>query len=431
MRVLVVDDDRFNLLVAQGYLNKFFEEFIVFLCDDPHLVIHTLEKESIDILLLDIMMPDIDGIDILREIRNNERYADLQIIMLTAMSDSDSFKTCFEIGASDYLRKPIDTTEFKARVKAAAKTRSNTLILREMIDVMKQQNVELKNVNALLKDTQFHLVQSEKLAAVGSLAAGVAHEINTPIGYVGSNLETLALYLKKIDEYLRFNQLCLEEMIATGVVPPIMEEMLVAIKDKYKQLKIEPITGDLGNIIVDSQSGIQKIAEIIQSLLNFSTTSIDGQKDYCSVESIINQVLRMVKHQADSVAVISFNGPVLIDLFCNTGQIAQVLLNILVNAIQAIKGQNRDDLGRIDINAIQEGTFVEITIKDDGPGIPEDNITKIFNPFFTSKDVGQGTGLGLSISHDIVVNKHKGILDVRSKINSGTTFIIKLPILKI
>ncbi|PKM50994.1 MAG: hybrid sensor histidine kinase/response regulator [Firmicutes bacterium HGW-Firmicutes-7] len=426
MRVLVVDDDRFNLMVAQGYLKYYFKEFTVFLCEDSKLVMNMLETENIDILLLDIMMPEIDGIDILTEIRGNEAYGDLQVIMLTAMNDKDSFKTCFELGASDYVRKPIDITEFQARVKAAAKNRSNTLMLRDMIEMMKNQNNELKTVNALLKDTQFHLVQSEKMAAIGELAAGVAHEINNPIGYVDSNLETLSAYLKKINEYLIYNQGCLENMV-TCLEDSQYQQLMDSIREKYNDLKIQIISGDLDNIIKDSRDGIQRVAEIIQSLLNLSTTSLDQQNGYCLLELVINQVLLIVKHETDHVAKITQNAVVLPEVYCNAGQIGQVLLNIIANAIQAIKSQRKESLGHIELNTYEEPGYICISITDDGPGIPEENLAKIFNPFFTSKEVGQGTGLGLSISYDIIVNKHKGILDVKSVLDKATTFIIKLP----
>lgn len=428
MKILVVDDDRFNLMVAQGYLEVYFKDYTVFLCQDPKLVMDILEKDNIDILLLDIVMPEIDGIDILKQIRSKEVYHDLQVIMLTSLNDSESFKTCFEIGASDYVRKPIDITEFQARLKAVAKNRSNTLMLREMIDVMKHQNIELKTVNALLKDTQFHLVQSEKMAALGSLAAGVAHEINTPIGYVGSNLETLSGYLKKINEYLIYNQRCIENMSAR-IEDSDLKQLIDTISGRYNHLKIETITGDLENIIGDSQNGIQKVADIIQSLLNLSNTNIDQDKEYCSLELIINQVLLIVNHEAESAVTITQNQntQVLPELYCNGGQIGQVLLNILINAIQAIKTQKRVSLGHIEVNTYQELEHLCISITDDGPGIPEENLNKIFNPFFSTKEVGQGTGLGLSISFDIIVNKHKGILDVVSEISKGTTFVIKLP----
>lgn len=427
MKVLVVDDDRFNIKVAQGYLKYYFSEYTVFLCENPKLVMGILDEQGIDVLLLDIMMPEIDGITLLRLIRSKETFNDLQIIMLTALNDNESFKTCFELGANDYIRKPIDITEFQARLKAAAKNRSNTLMLHEMIDVMRHQNTELKTVNALLKDTQFHLVQSEKMAAIGSLAAGVAHEINTPIGYVSSNLETLAVYLRKINEYLIYNQGSLENMV-TRLEDYELKQLMDSIRGKFKQLKIETITDDLENIIKDSQDGMHRVTEIIQSLLNVSNISLDGDKEYCWLETIINQVLLIVKHEADKVAEISLNSEIQREIFCNSGQLGQVLLNVLINAIQAIKSQKKETLGHIQVNTYQELEYICTEIVDDGPGIPEENLSKIFNPFFTSKEVGQGTGLGLSISYDIIVNKHKGVLDVKSQLEEGTTVIIKLPI---
>lgn len=427
MKVLVVDDDVLNLEVVKGYINYHFHDYTVFLCKDPKLVLETLKKENIDILLLDIIMPEIDGITILKEIRSKAEFDDLQIIMLTAMNDSKSFKTCFEIGASDYVRKPIDITEFQARLRAVAKNRSNTEMLRQMIELMKQKNIKLKNMNALLKETQFHLVQSEKMAAIGELAAGVAHEINTPIGYVGSNLDTLFKYLKKVNEYLVYTQKFLADM-ELKTEEEVLLNLLNTMKEKYKILKIEMITDDFENIIKESQEGIHRASEIIRYLLNLSVTNIEGNKDYCQLETVIEQVLLMIKHEADRVAKINFKKSFLPQIYCDAAQIGQVLLNILVNAIQAIKSQNREMLGLIEVNTYQENEYLCILITDNGPGIPEENLTKIFDPFFTTKDVGQGTGLGLSIAYDIIVNKHKGILDVRSKQGLETSFIVKLPV---
>lgn len=203
MKILVVDDDKLNLVIAKDYLNKFFPEYLVQICQNPSLVKKILETEVIDIILLDILMPEISGIDILKAIRKYPKYKDIQILMLTSMTDDESFQSCFELGANDYLKKPIQQTVFKARIKAAANTRNNLLELHLLYEKTKTQNSELKSVNAQLKDMQFSLIQSEKLAAIGELEAGVAHEINNPIAYVESNLETISNYLYKIRDFIK------------------------------------------------------------------------------------------------------------------------------------------------------------------------------------------------------------------------------------
>lgn len=426
MKILVVDDDKFNLSVAEGYLQFYFPGYEIFLCQSPKLVMRIIYEKQIDIVLLDIAMPEINGIDVLKEIRSQKEYRDIQIIMLTAIVDLDSFKTCFELGANDYLTKPIDTTEFQARIKASATTRSNSKMLHEMYERMRLQNNQLKNVNVQLRDAQFHLIQSEKLAAIGELAAGVAHEINNPIGYIGSNLETMESYLNKMHSFIDF---CMEQLNSMVSIPEYSQNdsIIKSIHEKYIKSKIKFISDDLESIIKDSQEGIQKISGIVKSLRNFARAGNEDEKNYCSVLEIIEQVLLIIRNESKYAVEIKLGDFNTQEVYCNKGQLGQVLLNILLNAIQAIKSQNRAEHGNIFINAYTEDDYICISIKDDGPGIPEENLTKIFIPFFTTKEVGQGTGLGLSISHDIIVNKHKGLLDVKSFVGIGTEFIIKLP----
>lgn len=177
MNILVDDDEKLNLMIAKDYINSIFDKGNVILCGSPYEVMGILADQEIDIVLLDIVMPGMTGIEVLQFIRDKREYNNIQVVMLTSMSDKELFKKCFEMGADDYILKPIDLTEFSARLKAAVKTRSNTLILKEMFEQIKTQNKELKELNKKLEDTQFHMIQKEKLASIGELAADVAHEI--------------------------------------------------------------------------------------------------------------------------------------------------------------------------------------------------------------------------------------------------------------
>lgn len=426
MKILVVDDENFNIKVVEGFLKTLISDTEIILCKEPQNVIEIFEREKVDILLLDIMMPKISGIDILSNIRSKKEYEDVQIIMLTASNSKESFKICFELGANDYILKPIDATEFQARLKSAIKTRKNNLLVKEMLEQMKLQNNELKKVNASLKDTQFHLIQSEKMAAIGELAAGIAHEINNPLGYVSSNLETLCKYLNKIKEYIAINHEKLE-MIYKTFDNEETKNIYNSILESYNKLKIERIVNDLSSVINDSRDGVDKVSEIVKTLRSFARTGMEDEREFYEVLEIINQVLLIVKNEAKYTVEISLAIEETPGLWCHKGQIGQVLLNIIINAIQAIKSQQRNELGKICIHTYYQDQWICIGISDDGPGISEENLDKIFNPFFTTKEVGQGTGLGLSISHDIIVKKHNGVLEVKSNIGKGTEFIIKLP----
>ncbi|MFA9465054.1 MAG: response regulator [Velocimicrobium sp.] len=421
MKILVVDDDKLNLKIAEDYLNKFFSEYDVQICQQPELVMKILEIEEIDIILLDILMPKISGIEILKKIRADSCYKDIQILMFTSMTDDESFMSCFEFGADDYLKKPIEQTVFKARISAAANTRNNLMELHELYQKKKTQNIELKNVNAQLKDMQFILIQAEKLAAIGELAAGVAHEINNPIAYVGSNLETISNYLFKMRDFI--------EMIYKSI-DPSNEALYCMMQESYKKNKINFIMEDIEGLIKDSKDGIQKVTEIVKSLRNFARTGLENEMNQCALGEILEQVLLIVRNEAKYVVDVTISSFDNLDVYCNRSQIGQVFLNILINAIQAIKEQNRTDLGQVSIQVFKSEEYACISIKDDGPGISEENLSKIFNPFFTTKDVGQGTGLGLSISYDIIVKKHNGIFDVKSIIGEGSEFIVKLPMEK-
>lgn len=421
MKILVVDDDKLNLKIAEDYLNKFFPGYLVQICQQPRLVRKILETEVIDIILLDIVMPEISGIEVLTEIRRCPEYKDIQILMFTSMTDDESFQSCFELGANDYLRKPIQQTVFKARINAAANTRNNLLELHVLYEKSKTQNSELKNMNAQLQDMQFSLIQSEKLAAIGELAAGVAHEINNPIAYVKSNLETISNYLFKIRDFIK---------LMYDSVDPANESLYNLMQESYKKNKLSFVMEDIDSLIHDSKDGIEKVTEIVKSLRNFAHTGLENEMNNCALGEILDQVLLIVRNEAKfavDVKISSFDIP---DVYCNRSQISQVFLNIIINAIQAIKQQNRKDLGKVTITVYKEQEYACISIKDDGPGISEENLSKIFNPFFTTKEVGQGTGLGLSISHDIIVKKHNGIFNVVSTIGEGSEFIVKLPMEK-
>ena len=217
MNILVVDDEKFNLRIAQHLIKNHIEDSHTFLCSSPEEVIQNLEENNIDIILLDIIMPKITGIDILKIIRSQKEYNDIQIIMFTGMTDEVSFKVCFENGANDYISKPIDFTEFIARMNASVKARKNILSLKEMNNTITTQYAKLSAMTEKLKDTQFNLVQKEKLAALGEIAAGIAHEINNPIGFISSNLETMDRYFKKIRDlmlhYRHFVQLVSDDTI--------------------------------------------------------------------------------------------------------------------------------------------------------------------------------------------------------------------------
>jgi len=430
INILVVDDERLNLMVAEAYLNNISREFEVILSQNPLDVEKVVIENDIDIVLLDIVMPIMNGTEVLKQLRKNHHLDDVQIIMLTSLTDAETFKICFDMGADDYLKKPIEVTELQARLKAATKTRNNGRMIKKMYQQLMVQNSELLELNKDLKETQFNMIQKEKLASIGELAAGVAHEINNPLGYVGSNIETMSNFARKIKQVVGVYRNSLEGLELLNSNQKEGQIYFTNAREAERKFKFNFVMDELDSIMKDSGEGIERISKIVQTLKNFARTGTESETTYNNLNSIVEGALLIVKNEAKYTIDIETQLEELPELICNSGQLGQVILNILVNAIQAIKAQNRSDRGRITIITGRTEDSVVLKILDDGPGIPEEILGKIFDPFFTTKDVGQGTGLGLSISHDIIVNKHNGMLTAGNNPESGAWFYIAIPFKK-
>lgn len=426
MKILVIDDSSLYLSMVKKYLNEIDGVSEVILCNMPEEVVDIVNNNNIDIIIMDVVMPKISGFDLLKALRSDQRYDDIPIIMFTSLNDLESYKKCYQLGATDFIGKPINIIEFQARLKVAIQSKKSSNDYKELIEITRNQNLNLMEMNANLTDTKFHLLQSEKMAAIGNLAAGIAHEINNPMGFVSSNFEILQKYFTRIHEYISFiNQACVGIDFTQNSPYSRLAEQAA---EKYRQLKIDVILDELEGIIGDSQEGVRRVTAIVQSLRMFTRSVKDDEKDTYSLSDIISQVLLISKNEIKYVANVRLSIPDNIILYCNKVQIGQVFINILVNAAQAIKSQNRDDMGNITIIAEKDTKYIAVHIIDDGPGIPQENLLKLFDPFFTTKEIGQGTGLGLSISYDIIVNKHSGSIEVETELGKGTEFIVKLPI---
>ncbi|HWT76364.1 MAG TPA: ATP-binding protein [Mobilitalea sp.] len=426
MKVLIVDDSQLNLSIVKSYLETIPDITDIILCHASKETKTLIDDNQIDILILDIVMPEFTGLDILALLRSDSKYDDLPIIMLTSLDDLESYKNCFELGAFDYINKPINIIELNARLKVAIEWKNNANHLKSLIEVTKKQNEALKEINAQLTEAKFNLVQSEKMAAIGQLAAGIAHEINNPMGFINSNIDILHKYYLRIADFLLFiTEITQKEKVVTN---PATHELADEILMKYKALKLDLILSELDGIFIDSTTGIQRVTDIVQSLRVFTRSSADDEKDTNVLLDLIQQVILITRNEVKFIAKVELDIPDDIIIYCNRVQICQVFVNILLNAAQAIASENRKSYGLIKITAKKANQMVAIRFKDDGPGIPEEYRSKIFEPFFTTKEIGQGTGLGLSISYDIIVNKHKGSIEVGSEIGKGTTFTITLPI---
>ena len=291
--------------------------------------------------------------------------------------------------------------------------------------VQKELNGELLAANEKLKQTQIRMIQHEKLASIGQLAAGVAHELNNPIGYITSNSLTLEKYFKSLKGYFELT----EKLIAdVSNKCPELSEHFSSI-NRYKDTeKVEFILDDIDELFTESREGFERITSIVDSLRSFSRIDYSDNFSEYDINKAIDATLKVARNEIKYVAEVETEFDNIPPIICKGNEINQVLLNILVNSAQAISIQRRPEKGKIHIKTYEKDNHVLCEITDDGPGIPQKIINNIFDPFFTTKEVGKGTGIGLSISYDIIVSKHHGELLVDSVEGKGTTFTIKLPL---
>lgn len=303
------------------------------------------------------------------------------------------------------------------QLAASNKTLAEDIARREAAErELLKRYAELAELNTQLSETKQQLVQSEKLASIGQLAAGVAHEINNPIGYVHSNIGALEKYLGDL-----FDMLTAYESAEAAISDPAAAEKVQALR---KSLDIGFLREDIPQLMKESKEGITRVKKIVQDLKDFSHVDTSDEFHWANlhqgIDSTLNIVANEIKYKAD---VVKEYGD-LPEVECLPTQINQVIMNLCVNAAHAMSDEVR---GKIIIRTGCAGENVWIEIADTGKGIPPEILTKIFDPFFTTKPVGKGTGLGLSLSYGIIQN-HNGRLTVKSEVGKGTTFRITLPI---
>jgi len=325
---------------------------------------------------------------------------------IEAQDELGTLALAFNGMAENLQRTSQDREKFVAELELLNKTLEQRV--HERTQALAATNSELTSAIDNLKAAQSQLVHSEKMASLGQLVAGVAHELNNPIGFIYANFPHLEDYTNDLIGLI-------EELRRL----PLDEAQKAALEQKIRAIDLEFIKEDTLKIIRSGKSGASRIKEIVSSLRSFSRLD-EAELKSVILEDGINDTLAILHHHIKNRVEVSkdfqLNQPVL----CRAGQINQVFMNIIYNAIQAIEGP-----GSVCIATWQEGEFAVISVEDSGKGIPPDVIGKIFDPFFTTKKIGEGTGLGLSISYGIV-EKHGGRIDVTSEVGKGTKFTIRI-----
>lgn len=385
--------------------------------------IEMLATQPFDCILLDLIMPGIDGIDTCRRIKASPLHRDIPLIMLTAAENRKAMIEALGSGADDFISKSSELEVLKARVRAqlrrkqfedehrtvrekllrsqieAAEARAARELAEtraKLVEALEQKNQELTLAYSDLQTAQSQLVQSAKLASLGELVAGVAHEINNPLAFVISHLGTVRRSAAKVDEVIRSS---------------LSYDLVVVWQRAIDRL---------GEMDV----GLQRMRDLVLKLRTFSRLD-EGERKVVSIRECVESLLTILAHRfKDRIEIETRYGePDSIE--CYPGLLTQAIMNLVSNAIDAIVGR-----GKITISTGMQGELYRIAVADTGTGIPEAVRSKILDPFFTTKPVGQGTGLGLSITYSIV-RKHSGRIEFHDVPSGGTEACIFFPLVRL
>jgi len=291
--------------------------------------------------------------------------------------------------------------------------------VKQRTSLLNQKNFQLEEANKDLKEAQVQLLQAEKMASVGQLAAGVAHEINNPIGFVNSNMHTLSEYVATYQMiFQQLNDVLLKD------TDTHQDEAIKQLRNIIQQQDMEFINSDISELITDSKDGLIRVAEIVKGLKLFSRVDSDEMQSY-NLNDCVRTTLAMVNNQLKYICSVETHLGSIPHIMMNMGKISQVVTNLLINAGQAIESTGAQ--GTITITTRELDGYIELSVQDTGCGIEPSHLDKLFKPFFTTKPEGQGTGLGLSISFGIA-QEHGGTLHASSKDGEGSCFTLCLPI---
>jgi signal transduction histidine kinase len=406
-RILVVDDEEGVRNLYASFLSECGFECATASSAEEALAM--LAAATYALVISDVMMPGRNGIELLREIV--ARYPDTVVVMCSGIDRTQRVLDAVRLGAYDYLIKPCDLDVLAMTVEHALERRALLRAARQYRADIERSNEELRRSKQELEHLQAQIIQSEKMASLGQLAAGVAHELNNPAGFIYGNMEILDECIRGLTRLLTFYE--------SVPLAPDVAARARRIKD---EVDYEHALADLRTITTDCREGAERIRDVVQNLRTFSRLD-EAEFKKVDIHEGLESTLRLLSRHygADRVRLVRDYGE-LPAVDCFAGRLNQVWLNLLVNAAQATR-----EGGEVSIRTRREGPMAVVQIKDNGHGIAPENLKRIFDPFFTTKPVGEGTGLGLSVTYSIV-ERHGGTITVESTQGHGTTFNVSIPI---
>jgi two-component system NtrC family sensor kinase len=405
-RILIVDDEEIIRSLFVSCLDRSYSCSAAANSDEA---LAYLEREPFALVISDVIMPGRSGVELLREI--STRFPDTAVIMASGIDRTQRVLDAVRLGAYDYLLKPCDLDVLEMSVERALERRTLLRDARRYKMDLEKRNVELRQSKMKLERLQAQLVHNEKMASLGQLAAGIAHELNNPAGFIYGNMEILSECAEGLERLLGFYD-----------AASLPTEIAAQVGKVKAEIDYEHTLADLAMIIGDCLHGAERIRDVVQNLRIFSRLD-EAELKKIDIHEGIESTLRLLsRYYTAGRITLQRDYAALPPVDCYAGQLNQVWMNLLVNAAQSV-----GDSGEVLIRTQLVEEKVTITISDTGSGIAPEHLSKIFDPFFTTKPVGEGTGLGLSITYGII-ERHGGSIRVESHLGRGTTFTLVLPV---
>jgi signal transduction histidine kinase len=402
MKVLIAEDDRVSRRLLQGLLEKW--GYQVVSAPDGAEAWRRFQEDEFPLVISDWMMSEMDGPELIRRIRAGHRPGYVYAILLTSLSQKKDIVQGMMAGADDFVTKPFDLEELRVRLQAGER------IIRLERTLTEQ--------NRVLRETQAALIQSQNLASLGQLAAGMAHEINNPLAFVMNNLAVLQRdargVLDVLDVY-REGREGLERLDPALAAEAVRRE---------EEIELDYVQANFGRLLDKSLEGLRRVRDIVHNLRDFARLD-EAEFKEADLNAALTSTIEVLRHEIETKEIhLERLLEPLPAVSCCPGKIDQLFLNLLLNAVQACAPQ-----GVVEVRTRVEpdGGGVMVEIRDNGQGIAPNHLSHIFEPFFTTKPVGQGKGLGLSVSYGIV-RDHGGVIEVESTAGQGSVFRVRLPL---
>jgi signal transduction histidine kinase len=389
-RVLIADDSRASREQVAAVLSAV-ENAVVSFAGNGAEALRVMANETYDLLLCDIEMPIMNGIQLVAAVRSRASRYELPILVLTGRTTTADMTTAFRAGVNDYVTKPVNSDELLARVTV---------------------QLELRRLQKNVVEAQRVALERRKLESVGQLAAGIAHEMNTPIQYIRDNLEFLR---GSFDDIL---QLCGGE-----------GQMDAARRHATGEIDLEWLASEIPRAIEQAVGGAERVAALVCAMKDFARVDANG-KSRNDLNRMLQSTVAVCASTWREVAAVTLNlGDGVDSVPCRPAELNQAFMNVILNATQAVAARwHSNGEGKIEIRTSCADGCALVTVEDNGEGIPDAIADRIYDPFFTTREVGKGAGQGLTIARSCIVDRHGGAIDFRSAPGAGTTFTIRLPL---